>query len=127
MVHARQFPDLLDVPGVVLGAVVDPEAIVELGRSSSGYRVEEPVWVLQVLTQRAEELPPPRQHFLGGREDTLPCFVGHGTQRLLGKRRPELRRQAGGPWRWGTAGGGQFPRASVILRAGPVVGPTAGA
>ena len=50
--HPRELPDLLDIPSVEFGAVVDLEAIVELGRTPSGYRVEEPVRVLQVLPHR---------------------------------------------------------------------------
>ena len=52
MMHPRELPDLLDIPSVEFGTVVDLEAIVDLGRTPSGYRVEEPVRVLQILPHR---------------------------------------------------------------------------
>ena len=52
VMHARQFPNLLHVPGDILGAVVDLEAVVELRRPSSRDRIEEPVRVLHVLGAR---------------------------------------------------------------------------
>ena len=61
VVVARELPDRLDVAGLGLVAVVDPEREPVLRRPPAGDRVQEPVRVGDVGPRGAEQLPVPGQ------------------------------------------------------------------
>ena len=85
MVHARQFPDLLHVPGDVLGAVVDLEAVVELRRPPSRDRIEEPVRVLHVPAHGPEEVPPSAHDLVGRGDHCTARLRRHVHERVPGR------------------------------------------
>ncbi len=81
-------PDLLDVAGLRLRAMVDPERVTVRGRPAAGHRVAEPVGLYQVGPADPEHLPLAPHELVSGRQHGRPGIPGHA----LGG----IRRQDGG-------------------------------
>src|SRR5262245_37231167 len=70
-------PDLLDVAGLLLRAVVDAEGVAVRRRPAAGHRVEEPVGRHEVGPGYAEDLPLTPQQLVRGRKGGLLGLLGH--------------------------------------------------
>ena len=88
MLQPGDLPDLLDVAGLLLRAVVDAERVAVGRGPAAGHRVVEPVGLHQVGPGDAQHLPLTPQQLVRGRQDGRPGLRGHP--------RGGIRRQDGG-------------------------------
>ena len=77
------------------------EAVVSAGRSPPGYRIEEPVGIVDVFAGHAEDGPPPGQDLLGRGDHVTAALCWYLAQRSGRKRSREadgaLQSPDGGP------------------------------
>ena len=72
-----KLPDLLDVAGLSLGPMIDPERVLVLWRPDSRYRIAEPVRRPKVRPVLAKDLPAPREDFVSSLDKTVSNLLGH--------------------------------------------------
>ena len=96
VLQAGDLPDLLDVAGLLLRAVIDAEGVAVGSGPAAGHRIAEPVGPHHVGPDDAQDLPLAPQQPVRGLEDGLPGLRGHprgGARRQDGG---EPRRSPGG-------------------------------
>ena len=77
VVQPGDFPYLLDIAGLLLRAMVDPERVPISRRPQAGHGVEEPVRGHHVVAVQAEHVPVAVDEPVGAGEHGSPGFVGN--------------------------------------------------